>query len=478
MEHLSNPQQLPRFGRGLSARFLVLTILFVLLTQLLFFAPSITRYRMNWLEQKLGEGHLAILAQRSTRGFMLDPELEIQLLNIADLKIVALRTIDGRNLIMRGASPAPLIDKMYDLGQSNFFMDLGDVIDSLINGQSRVIRVIGPSPRARYASVEVVLNEGPMRQALISFGGQWLRTSLYITVATAMLLYGLLQWLAIAPMRRLTQRMVRFRNNPEDDSIDIPPSKRGDELGVAERELTEMQVKLRQALQQKTRLAALGTAVTKINHDLRGILATARLVADRLVNSDDPQVRKAAPRLVVALDRAVDMCSDTLNFAKEAPIQPTLTKILLPELHEELREDLSEYLNGEKEWLADFGGVHEFIADQDQLHRVLYNLSENAFQMGAKQVALVVRSVGPKVQIDIRDDGPGLPPKALEHLFIPFKGSARAGGTGLGLAIARESMKAMGGDLRLLSTGANGTIFRMELPMRQSSADILPFKTA
>ena len=72
-----------------------------------------------------------------------------------------------------------------------------------------------------------------------------------------------------------------------------------------ERELVQMQAGLRAALQQKTRLAALGGAVNKINHDLRNILSTARLVSDRLVASEDPAVRRNSRALLAAIDRAV-----------------------------------------------------------------------------------------------------------------------------------------------------------------------------
>lgn len=479
MDEHSSPVKLPRFGRGLSARLLLLTILFVLFSQFLFFAPSIVRYRATWLEQKLGEGHLAILAQRATRGIMLDPELEVQLLDIAGLQIVGLHTIDGRHLVLRGSSPAPVIAATFDLGDRNFIMNFADTMETLLQPRPRVVRIMGPSPRAKYASVEVVLNEGPLHQALIEYSWQFLRASFFISLVAAILLYGALQWLAIRPMRLLTLRMVRFRQNPEQARIEAPLSGRSDELGLAERELTEMQQELRQALQQKTRLAALGTAVSKINHDLRNILATARLITDRLVGSDDPQVRKAAPRLVDALDRAVAMCSNTMSFARETPILPVLSRFSLVDLHDELREDLSEYLKSEKEWLLDLGGVHEVVADRDQLHRVLFNLGENALQMGAHRVAIVARRLpDAKLLIDVKDDGAGLPPKALENLFIPFKGSARAGGTGLGLAIARESLRAMGGDLTLLETGSTGTVFRIELPDLVLSAEILPFRAA
>jgi signal transduction histidine kinase len=73
--------------------------------------------------------------------------------------------------------------------------------------------------------------------------------------------------------------------------------------------------------------------------------------------------------------------------------------------------------------------------------------------------------------IEVSDDGPGLPPRALERLFQPFAGSTRPGGTGLGLAIAREAMRAHGGDIALAETGAKGTRFRLILPHAGAAAD-------
>src|SRR3546814_13881629 len=82
-----------------------------------------------------------------------------------------------------------------------------------------------------------------------------------------------------------------------------------------------MQQGLRAALLKKTRLAALGTAVTKVNHDLRNILATASLISDRLAKSGDPAVRSMAPALVNAIDRALHLCAQALQFTREGPAQ-------------------------------------------------------------------------------------------------------------------------------------------------------------
>src|SRR5262249_30113336 len=160
------------------------------------------------------------------------------------------------------------------------------------------------SPKHPQATIEIVIDEAPMRLALIDYSQRILALSVFISLITATLLYLSLQWLMVRPLRRLIEGMMAFREDPEDVSRSIAATGRSDEIGVAEREFAEMQAGLRSALHQKTRLAALGTAVTKINHDLRNILATAGLVSDRLAGSDDPEVKRIAPTLVKAIDRA------------------------------------------------------------------------------------------------------------------------------------------------------------------------------
>jgi signal transduction histidine kinase len=263
--------------------------------------------------------------------------------------------------------------------------------------------------------------------------------------------------------------MMDFRTNPEDMEHDESARRRSDEIGVAEREFLQLQKQIRKALKQRERLAALGTAVTKISHDLRGVLATAQLVADRLAHSDNPEVKKMAPALVRSLDRAIALCTDTLNFTREGPSKPDYQRFPLAELQEELGESLGKYLNGAKALSAEFAEDFALTADRGQLYRVIHNLAENALQMGAAKVELRARRGDGKVEIEVADDGPGLPPKALQNLFIPFQASTRSGGTGLGLAIARELMRVQGGDLRLARNDANGATFVLELPDRDAA---------
>lgn len=458
--------KLPSFGRGLSARVLLLTILFVMVSEVLIYAPSIIRFRLDWLEEKLNMAHLAILTLEATPDYMIDPELEVRLLSHVGARLIALRSADGKNLMLRGSSPPMLVQATVDLADRGFLQLVEDGIDTLRQSRNRLLRVKGYSPRAANIIVDMVIDEWALREAMIAYSWRILGLSVVISLITAALVFMALQWLIIRPMRRLTRGMVAFRQDPEV----VPPSfgatRRGDEIGLAEREFAEMQAKVRQSLIQKARLAALGTAVTKINHDLRGILATARLVTDRLAESDNPEVKRAAPALVRSLDRAVELCSDTLNFTREGPPRPTLADVPLRDLVDEVGESLASLLTAGKNWSNDVPADVRVRADRGQLFRVLRNLGENAFQAGAENISIACHIGDDVVEIHCNDDGPGLPLKAKENLFVPFKGSARAGGTGLGLAIARELMRAHGGDLKLQRGEATGTLFILTLPAR------------
>lgn len=453
-------------GFGLSARVLVLTVLFVMVSEVLIYAPTIARFRMSWLDSKLSSAHLAIMALEAQPNYMIDPQLELKLLDHVGAYLIALHTTDGKNLMLRGASPPLIVNGTIDLSDRSWTDDLGDAIDTLRQHDKRLLRVKGYADRAPDTQVEMVIDEWPLHQAMIAYSWRVLGVSVVISLITASLIFAALQWLIIRPIKRVTRRILRFRDNPEIAVDDQAVSRRSDEIGVVERELVDMAAQVRQALLQHARLAALGTAVGKINHDLRGILATARLVADRIVESDDPDVQKAAPALVRSLDRAVDLCSDTLNFTREGPPKPELSQFPLADLHSEIGESLTTQLNGSNAWLADFPSDFTLTADREQLFRIIRNLAENAFQAGARQVCLAAREENGRTHLEVRDDGPGLPPKALQNLFVPFRGSARAGGTGLGLAIARELLRGQGGDLTLQRNGSDGATFALDLPRR------------
>ncbi len=302
---------------------------------------------------------------------------------------------------------------------------------------------------------------------MIQYSIRILALSLFISLITAALVFLSIHRLLVRPMRRITASMVAFRENPEDASRDLTPSQRGDEVGLAERELQSMQEGLRASLLQKTRLAALDIAVTKINHDLRNVLSTAFLMSDRLTSSEDPDVRRLAPRLIGAIDKAASLCTQTLNFTREGPLHIELARFVLRDLVTEVIETLTENTDDMPEddvrerFAMDVPPGLNIEGDREQLYRVFYNLLHNSLLAGSRLIEIRLAERDERIEIDIADDGPGLPPRARDHLFTPFAGSARKGGTGLGLAIARDIMRAHGGDIELIGTSAEGTCFRL-----------------
>jgi signal transduction histidine kinase len=450
--------KMPPLARSLSARLLILTIFFVMLAEVLIFAPSIARFRLNWFEDRIATAHLATLALEATPTRMVGPKLEKELLRHVGGYGVILYKPDSKNLMLSSEMP-PKVDAMVNLSQMGFFGLIMDAFSTLARTENRILEVMGPSPVGGNVAVAVVLDENPLRYAMYAFSQRILLLSIVISVFTAALVYLSLHWLMVLPMRRITAAMIAFRDNPEVPSRTLDDHKRGDEIGIAVQELAVMQTRVRAALRQRSHLAALGEAVAKVNHDLRNMLATARLVSERLAQSPDPEVKRASPMLERAIDRAVALCSQTLKYVEDRR-DLQLQQFNLTAM---LREAGQVSQNGKDVLKIEIGEDIGITADRDELFRVFVNLVKNATEAGAETVTVRLISMAPVV-IEVVDDGPGMPPRAVENLFRPFAGSARAGGTGLGLAIAREVMRAHGGDIELKRTGADGTIFGLTLP--------------
>ena len=451
----------PRVQIGLSARLLWLTVVFVMVAEVLIWAPSISRYRKTWLEERVTRAYLATIAYAALPDDAPLRALGLELLANTGLHGIGL-TRDGRRSLMVVDDMPPAVDVVVDLRAGMFLTWIGEAFDALWGDGKRVLRVLGRPEGATDALIEIVLDEGPLRAGMIEFSTRILTLSIAISLIAAGLLYLSLQWLMVRPMRRITSSMVAFHADPEGA---IPPPsemERGDEIGIASRELAAMQTDLRAALRQKTRLATLGAAVAKVNHDLRNTLATAMLASDRLADSDDPEVRKVAPRLFEAMQRAVSLCSRTLNFVSDA--RPALKLEAVPV--RALVEDVAAELEGagKTRIAAETEPGFAVEADREQLRRALANLILNAIQAGARNVRVQAGAAQGGARIRIADDGQGFNPGAKERLFQPFVGSGRREGTGLGLPIARDIARVHGGDLALVETGPSGTVFELTLP--------------
>lgn len=462
----------PHFLTGLSGRLLALTVCFVMLAEVLIYLPSVARYTRTYFEDQIAKANLAALAmQASPDGVAAEP-LRMDLLLRAGAHAIVLRE-PHRRMLMLSESMPPGIDVTYDMRRQSWFDWIGDAVATLVQRENRVLQVIAETPDIQNGTIEVLLDETPLRRALYAVSWRILQVSVIISLITAGLVYLVLQLWMVRPIVHLTESMVRFRDNPEDERTTITPSRRGDEIGLAEIELAAMQGQLRAALRQKARLAALGEAVAKIHHDLRNTLSSAVLASDGLADIDNPKVQRLAPRLYQAIDRAVALTSRTLDYLRDEPPPLRETAFSLRDLLADVADSVplrAPSASGSTEFRVDIDGLSdtELTGDREQLFRVFSNIVLNARQAGAEHVRISSQAADGRIDIDLRDDGPGIAAPVRERLFLPFATSNRkGGGTGLGLVIAREIIAAHGGVLRLAGTGDQGTTFRIELPLRR-----------
>jgi signal transduction histidine kinase len=467
-----------RTGLGLSAKLLLLTLLFVMLAEVLIYVPSVANFRLNWLNDRLSAAYTAALVfDAAPSGTVPDPVAR-QILQSIGARAVALKMGWQRRLLMSGEMP-PEVDYTIDMRDMNWHEAIVEAFDTLFSRENDVMRVMGPAPMGG-EYVEIVLDEAPLRKAMLAFSIRILFLSLLISAITAGLVYLALHLLLVRPMRNMTANMVAFRADPENPARIIEGSERGDEIGTAERELSAMQRDLAGLLAQKTHLAALGLAVSKINHDLRNLLSSAQLFSERLAKISDPHVQRFAPKLMRSLERAIEFCQSTLSYGRVQEAPPDRREVLLEPLVEDVRETLGLDGAGTAGSPAQIGWITAVErgltvdADPDQLFRMLLNLARNAVQalesrderdVRRDQVRISGRREGAVVAIEVSDTGPGLSPRAREHLFEAFSGSTRAGSVGLGLAIVAELVRAHGGDIRLVD-GTIGATFRLTIPDR------------
>lgn len=466
---------LSRFRAGLSARLIGLTILFVLLAEVLIYVPSVANFRNTWLGERLSQARAAALILEKAPPDALPKPLVDELLAGMETKMIALRIDNMRRLLAISDMPPP-VDMEVDLRERHVLREIGSAFDTLIFGGRRTIRVVGPPPKGG-DFVEIIINEAPLRAAMIKFSWNILLLSLVISGITALLVFGALSSLIVRPVKRLAEAVTVFRRNPSDARTILEPAERKDEIGTLERNVAEMQQALQQELRQREHLANLGLAVAKVNHDLRNMLASAQLVADRISALPDPNVQRFVPRLLGALDRAIAFCQTTLAYGKAQERAPQLRPVEIAPLVAEVSAQLQL---GPKTRPALRGAVPTglvCLADAEHLNRVLTNLARNsaaALETAADSadaeplIEIRAHIRGGSVEIDVSDNGPGIHPAIRARLFQAFAGSSRPGGTGLGLAIAHELMRAMGGSIALSApeTGetVRGTTFRLTLP--------------
>jgi signal transduction histidine kinase len=465
-----------KFVFSLSGQLLILTALFIAIVEAVIVIPSLASDHERWLLDRVRQAELVSQSIDVAQNNAVSKEVSNQLRRSAGVLYLAVE-INGESYRLYD-SRVGVPEEVLDLRQShkNLWHDilyLWAPWKTFMGQPDRLIHVVA-QPKVRGGQeIEIVVRAEPLKTYLKASLGSMLRVSLSISFLAGFLVFIGLSVFVVRPIRQLTKSIVRFKSNPEDATAAPRPSGRPDEIGQIEREMASMQEEVRQALRSRARLAALGQAVSKINHDLRNMLTAAQMASDRLANSADPTVAKALPRLERALDRAVSLAQNVLTYGKSDEQTPQIQIVRLKELAEAAAEDAGLAPEGVR-FVSRVAKGFNLEVDPEQLHRILVNLMRNARQAIELQpnrkvrgrVTLTAIKTSEEVLLIVADNGPGIPEKLREKLFQPFTSSSTPGGSGLGLAIGRELAQLHGGDVRLVSTGTDGTTFEVRLPLK------------
>lgn len=457
-------------GRGLSTKLLLLTMLFVLIAEVMIFIPSISDFRLRWLEERLGNAAAVATVLVDESGSGLSRQTQDDLLAALGARAIAVRE-EGLSQLLIATQMPPQVDEHVALASASPLAAIPDALSTMMFGGDRILRVyglVGDSDK----EFELLIADAELRDAMLIHARNVAILSLIISAITAGLVFWAIDRMMIRPIRRMTTSMLAFSEKPDDPARIIRPEERADEIGTAQRELARMQDQLQRTIGEQRHLAALGLAVSKINHDMRNMLAAAQLLSDRLRRIDNPTVQSFVPKLVRTLDRAVSYSEGVLAYGRTQEAPPSRRRIRLRRMIEEVGDMLGLRPDSEIAFVNDVDETLEVDADPDQLFRVLSNLARNSFQaMQADDQDTIVKRLtvgavreGTVVRIRVEDTGPGLPKRARDNLFAAFKGAARSGGTGLGLAVAQELVRAHSGTIELLETRGGRTVFEISIP--------------
>jgi two-component system NtrC family sensor kinase len=258
---------------------------------------------------------------------------------------------------------------------------------------------------------------------------------------------------------------MRYQTKPHMLTIsrDITEKKRASEEVVRQREM----------LHQREKLAALGSLLAGVSHELNNPLSVVVARAAILEERDDPATREAASKIRAAAERCARIVRTFLAMARQqqperVPVEIRevvsaaldITGYTLKTSSIEVKLDLAEH-------------VPPVLADADQLHQVFMNLIINAQQAlqdhpPPRKLSLSSRfdPGANAIRIAVADNGPGIPEPVQKRIFEPYFTTKPLGmGTGVGLAVCLGIVEAHGGTLTVRSGDGLGTVFTIVLPV-------------
>jgi signal transduction histidine kinase len=469
-----------RRSLGLAERVLLLTIGFVFITITAYYVTRLANFREAWLRDWFVTAHTAAATFGGTSSDELPEGLARHILGSVDAQSIVIY-MPGRRRVLSQPGPPPKVSETYDVDNPPGFAGVLAAIRTLFEGPDRIIKIVGSDPLDN-ARIEITLSQRPLYDAMWRVALNYVTLLLIVASVWTLALWAALWQMVIRPVRRLTSNIIAFGEKPQEGQV-IVPSGRNNEIGRAETALAAMQASLASELGQSKRLAELGMAVARINHDLRNMLSAAQLISDRLAAIPDPLAQRLAPRLVATLDRAIQFCQSTLTYGAASEQAPLRRAFDLREVVRQIVETAEAAGAGTIRYAIDIPPKFELLADPDHVQRIIENLSRNAaqalqFQGACRERPAAIRFAAIRTSaglalIEVSDTGPGFTPEQMPHIFEPFHISSREGGSGLGLAIAADLVARNGGSITLATSQRDdfycGARFLIALPTPQDA---------
>ncbi|MBI3447932.1 MAG: HAMP domain-containing protein [Acidobacteria bacterium] len=213
----------------------------------------------------------------------------------------------------------------------------------------------------------------------------------------------------------------------------------------------------------------------EINNPLAGILTYAKLLGRRMDRGDWGEGRRLEARDSLRLieqesQRCGEIVKNLLVFARQAPLY-TAWSDLNPVVERCLRlVEQSMEMKGIQGRLELDPDLPKAFCDPSQIEQVVIALVVNAIEAmpagGALEITTRARAAAGEIDLEVRDDGPGIPGEILPHVFEPFFTTKERGhGSGLGLAVSHGIVQRHGGRIAIVSDPAAGTVFTVTLPI-------------
>lgn len=237
-------------------------------------------------------------------------------------------------------------------------------------------------------------------------------------------------------------------------------------FGVAWRNLartSDLEVRLVRASELNARLKEMNLAAAGLAHETRNPLNIIRGLAQIISRQQDASsaVREKSRNIIDEADRVTAQLNEFINYSRPREVRRTAVKLgsVVGEVARALGSDLEDKAI-KLEPAADLPTIE---ADEQLLRQAVFNLIINAIQAVERggEIRVTAEKTGPdEVQIDIRDNGPGVPPELRTEIFRPYV-TMHPEGTGLGLAVVQQIVTAHGWEIRCLPNEPKGAIFRL-----------------